>query len=91
VIDETYQKESTKDWIEKTVKEKFKKEMKTNYYNDENKLFNQPGRKYTAAESSYYTRGGDSPRGERRGFRGQRGGRNFRYQKEYVDYDDPDR
>lgn len=28
VIDETYSKESTKEWISKTVKEKFKKEMK---------------------------------------------------------------
>ena len=70
--------------------------MKQNYYNDENKLFNQPGRKYTSAESSYYTRGGDrgggdSPRGDRRGgYRGGRG-RNPKWQKEYVDYDDPDR
>jgi hypothetical protein len=40
IITETYNKDSTKDWIEKTVKEKFKKEMKQNYYNDENKLFN---------------------------------------------------
>ena len=92
VIEETYSKESTRDWIEKTVKEKFKKEMKQNYYNDENKLFNQPGRKYSQAESSYYTRGDGSPRGDRRGgYRGRgRGGFN-RYQKEYVDYDDPDR
>lgn len=75
MIDDTYQKDSTKEWINKTIKEKFKKEMKQNYYNDENKLFNQPGRKYTTAESSYYTRGDGSPRGERRGGYRGRGGR----------------
>ena len=79
--------------------------MKHNYFNDENKLFNQPGRKYTQAESSYYTGArGDwdsSPRNrdyrdrDRRGFRGQsRGGRFMRGNRDgekYVDLDDPER
>lgn len=28
--------------------------MKQNYYADENKLFNQPGRRYHNSETSYY-------------------------------------
>ena len=31
VIEETYKDESTIKWVEKTVKDKFKKEMKVNY------------------------------------------------------------
>lgn len=107
VIDETYQNEQTVKWVNKTTKDKFKREMKQNYFNDENKLFNQPGRKYTQAESSYYTGGrGDwdnsernnSYRGDNRrgGYRGQsRGGRYMRGgnrdDKNYVDLDDPER
>jgi hypothetical protein len=40
VIDETYQKEQTVKWVNKTVKDIYKKEMKQNYFKDENKLFN---------------------------------------------------
>lgn len=32
-----------------------KKAMKNYYYNDPNKLLNQPGRKYYPSETSYYT------------------------------------
>ena len=78
-----------------------KKEMKLNYYADENKLFNQPGRRYHASESSYHFQrdgGFDGQRegGYRGGYRGGRGGNRggrggySRYQgKEYIDYDDP--
>lgn len=74
-----------------------KKEMKLNYLADENKLFNQPGRKYHTSESSYnYKEGYDTYREGRGGYRGgrgnqrQRGGYGNRYQgKEYIDYDDP--
>lgn len=63
-----------------------KKEMRINYYNDENKLFNQPGKRYHNSESSYYYNK-DDPLGMRGG-RGGRGGRG-RGGKRYVDYDDP--
>ena len=63
--------------------------MKANYFGDENKLFNQPGRKYYGYESNYqsggrdhYGDGGDS----RGGYRGGRGG----YHNTYVDRDDPE-
>ena len=95
IIEETYKREQTISWLSKTYRERNgnKKKMKTNYFDDDNKLFNQPGRKYSQAESSYYTGGGGrgdleggSPRnrdnrdrGDRgRGFRGSyRGGRGF--------------
>ena len=54
-IDETYQKKSTKEWVERTFQKEMKKAMKNNYYNDPNKLLNQPGRKYYPSETSYYT------------------------------------
>ena len=76
--------------------------MKANYFGDENKLFNQPGRKYYGYESNYqsggrdhYGDGGDSRggyRGGRGGFRGGRGGYQGRggYHNTYVDRDDPE-
>lgn len=39
-IDETYQKKSTKDWVERTFQKEMKRAMKNNYYNDPNKLLN---------------------------------------------------
>lgn len=54
-IDETYKKQSTKEWFEKTFLKEMKKSMKNNYYLDPNKLMNQPGRKYHPSETSYYT------------------------------------
>lgn len=47
LIESTYQKETTIGWLNNTYREKNKKKMKANYFDDENKLFNQPGRKYT--------------------------------------------
>ena len=84
-VDEVYERESTKNWLEKNIQQKLKKEMKQNYYADENKLFNQPGRKYHSNESSFYqfNRGGDNH--ERGGhFSRGRGG-----YKPYRDLDDP--
>lgn len=60
VLAETYERESTKQWLEEHTHSKFKKDMKQNYYADENKLFNQPGRKYHNSETSYYVSGGQS-------------------------------
>ncbi len=53
VIDEAYERQSTKEWLENTIQKQMKKEMKQNYNADPNKLFNQPGRKYHFSESSY--------------------------------------
>jgi len=83
VVNETYERDSTKDWLERNIQQKLKKEMKNNYYSDENKLFNQPGRKYHSAESSYYFQDRGGSRGRGRGGRG--GGR----PANYVDHDDP--
>ena len=60
IIQETYSREQTISWLNKTYRERNgnKKKMKANYFDDENKLFNQPGRKYSQAETSYYTGGG---------------------------------
>jgi hypothetical protein len=38
VIQETYEKDSTKKWLSRRIREKIKKEMKQNYEADENKL-----------------------------------------------------
>ena len=54
-IEETYSKSKIKDWVMKTFKDNMRKEMKQNYQNDKNKLFNQPGRKYHPSETQYYT------------------------------------
>lgn len=35
VIDETYEKESTKDWLNKTLNKNFKRQMKENYIKDD--------------------------------------------------------
>ena len=96
VVNETYERESTKDWLSRNIQQKMKKEMKINYYADENKLFNQPGRRYHQSETSYHYnkdgennggRGGyNSYRGDRRG--SGRGGNRGGYKK-YIDYDDP--
>lgn len=60
-VDEAYERESTRNWLDRNIQQKLKKEMKQNYYSDENKLFNQPGRKYHSNESSYYfNKGGDN-------------------------------
>lgn len=40
VINETYERDSTKDWLARNLQQKLKKEMKQNYYADDNKLFN---------------------------------------------------
>ena len=45
VIDETYEKESTKDWLNKTLNKNFKKQMKENYITDDQKLTNMIGRR----------------------------------------------
>ena len=79
-----------------------KKEMKDNYYKDENKYFDRPGRRYNSNESSYHThreseggdRQGSSGNGDRRGPRNNGGGqyrnRQFSQRDDYVDYDDPE-
>jgi hypothetical protein len=60
VVNETYERASTKDWLTRNIQQKMKKEMKQNYYADENKLFNQPGRRYHNSETSYhYQKDGD--------------------------------
>ena len=41
VIDETYERENTKEWLNKTLILSFKKQMKENYFNDEHKMTNQ--------------------------------------------------
>lgn len=91
VVNETYERASTKEWLSRNIQQKMKKEMKQNYYNDENKLFNQPGRRYHNSETSYFfNKDGDQQnRGQnnyQRGKQGIRGNRNF---KKYVDFDDP--
>ena len=91
-VDETYERESTKDWLKRTIQQKLKKDTKQNYFNDENKLMNQPGRKYHSNESSYYHQREDQQgsagkggyKGRSGGHRGSRGG-----YKTYIDYDDP--
>ena len=89
VVDEAYEKQSTKDWLERNIQHKMKKEMKANYYADENKLFTLPGRRYHSSETSYYTQREDfNGRGGYRG-RGGRGGRGRGGYKQYVDLDDP--
>ena len=40
VIDEAYERQSTKEWLENTIQKQMKKEMKQNYNADPNKLFN---------------------------------------------------
>ena len=80
VVDETYERQSTKEWLERNIQQKLKKEMKSNYFADENKLTMVPGRKYHASESSYFFKG-DQKRG-RGGFRG-------RGRSTYIDHDDP--
>ena len=57
VIDETYQKESTKSWLNKIIQHKLRKQMRQNYLDDFDKLLNQPGNrsKYSSAP-----RGGSS-------------------------------
>lgn len=91
IVDETYERESTKDWLQRNIQQKLKKDMKQNYFKDENKLMNQPGRKYHANESSYYHQRDDQQGSGKGGYKGgrgqgQRGRGGFRY---YVDYDDP--
>ena len=34
-----------------------RKQTKSNYYNDKNKLFNKPGGKFSQSETSYYNQG----------------------------------
>lgn len=46
VVNETYERESTKDWLSRNIQRNMKEEMRANYYADENKLFNQPGKRY---------------------------------------------
>lgn len=58
-----------------------KKEMKSNFYKDENKFFDRPGRKYSTNESGYYHQQREDERAERR--------RGNKSQKDYVDFDDP--
>ena len=53
-IDEIYERESTQAWLEETIQKEMKKEMKNNFYKDENKFFDRPGRRYSANESGYY-------------------------------------
>lgn len=84
VVNETYERDSTKDWLSRNIKQKMKKEMKNNYYNDENKLFNQPGKRYHQSETSYqFNKDGDKNQ------RGRHQGQNRGGFKRYVDYDDP--
>ena len=42
IIEETYKREQTISWLNKTYRERNgnKKKMKANYFDDENKLFN---------------------------------------------------
>lgn len=73
-----------------------KKEMKDNYYKDDNKYFDRPGRRYHSNESSYAHRDSEGDRngsgGDRRGPRngGQNRPRQFSQRDDYVDYDDPE-
>ena len=43
IIDETYEKSSTKDWLNKTLSQRLRKQMKLNYMDDKHKPNQQPG------------------------------------------------
>lgn len=91
-IDQVYARESTQQWLEETLQKEMKKELKHNFYNDDNKFFDRPGRRYHSNESSYAHRDADGDRyGDRRNNRNS-GGQNRRFSQkdDYVDYDDPE-
>lgn len=82
-IQEVYSKEQTQNWIKRRIRDKIKKEMKLNYENDENKLFNIQ-KKFDRTETSYYF--------DQRLTRGFKAGRmmpSLGGKEDYVDYDDP--
>ena len=55
--------------------------MKSNYFEDENKYFDRPGRKYSTNETSYYHHRDEDRRSAER--------KEQKSRKEYVDFDDP--
>ena len=85
MIDETYERENTKEWLNKTLILSFKKQMKENYFTDEHKMTNQSGRRNQQSNSNNQHRGGKF-----RTSGSQFPNDGAAAQKPYIDYDDPE-
>lgn len=79
-IDETYAKESTKEWLNKTIQHKLRKQMRQNYLDDLDKLLNQPGNrsKYSGAPKGRHSFKSDDSDAKK-----------FPTRAPYLDRDDP--
>lgn len=86
VIDETYERENTKEWLNKTLILSFKKQMKENYFNDEHKMTNQSSRRNQQSNSINHQHQGNKFRKSGCQFPND----DAATQKPYIDYDDPE-